>query len=180
MEYLDRIQNKVWRRIYLVLIKIQRFLAITVCLIVPAIVVYQVILRYVLKAPLMGIEELLVFFIIWLYMLGGSVASEQRTHISCGILTLYMKRPLTIKLFNVAKALFGCICGGWLSYWAWWYFTYSLKLWKVSDILHIPMFFAESAIFVGFGLMLFFTFLELIDEIRVLISYLKNKEDANE
>lgn len=175
MEYIDKIQNKTWRAIYKVIITIQRFIGILLCLAVPAIVVYQVILRYVLKAPLMGIEELLVFFIIWLYMIGGSVASEQRTHITCGILTLYMKKEGTIKLFNVAKSLFGIIVGGWLTYWGYWYFDYSLNLWKTSDILHIPMFYAESAIFIGFALMLFFGALELIENVTIYILYLKEK-----
>jgi TRAP-type C4-dicarboxylate transport system permease small subunit len=165
--------KKVGLGIYNVMGLIQKYLAIVICISVPAIVVYQVILRYVFKAPLMGIEELLVFFIIWLYMIGGAVASKERTHISCGILTLYMKRPLTIKLFNVAKAAFGVVCCAWITKWGWWYFTYSLNLWKTSDILKIPMFYGESAVFVGFALMLVYTFVEMCENIIVLAKYLK-------
>lgn len=173
MQYLDKIQNKTWRSIYKGIISIQRFAALAVGISVPLIVVYQVILRYVLKAPLMGIEELLVFPIIWLYMLGGSVASEQRTHISCGILTLYMKKERTIKLFNCVKSLFSNVVCLWICYWGWWYFDYSLNLWKTSDILHIPMFLAESAIFIGFILMFFFGILEMIDDFVAFYHYAK-------
>ena len=152
---------------------IQKTLAVAICLIIPVIIVVQVFMRYVLKVPLMGIEELLTFFIIWLYMLGGGVASCERTHISCGILTLYMKKPLTIKIFNVCKALFGCVCGAWICRWGWWYITYSAKLGKVSDLLHIPMVIGEGAVFVGFILMLIFSLVELVDAVKDLSAYVK-------
>ena len=157
---------------------VQKTLSVIICLIVPVIIVVQVFMRYVLKVPLMGIEELLIFFIIWLYMLGGAVASRERTHISCGILTLYMKKPLTIKIFEVCKALFGVICGAWICRWGWWYFTYSLNLWKVSDLLHIPMFIGEGAVFIGFALMLIFSLQELVENIKNLADYVKEGKAA--
>ena len=178
MDYASTIQNKTLRTIYKVIITLQRAVALFTCIAIPLIVVYQVILRYVLHHPLMGIEELLVFFIIWLYMIGGSVASEQRNHIECGILTLYIKKDFSMRLFKTFKSLFSCVICAWLSYWGWWYFNYSLKIWKLSDILRIPMFIAESAIFVGFILMLFFTILELIDNIRSVLSYGKEAKEA--
>ena len=180
MDYLSTIENKTWRAIYTVIVKIQRFFAFAAVIIVPCLVVYQVFLRYVLKAPLMGIEELELFPIIWLYMIGGSVASEQRNHIECGILTLYIKKPKSMALFLCFKSLFSCAVGVYLSYWGWWYFSYSLKLWKTSDILRIPMFFAEGIIFVGFALMLFFTLIELVDHIVQFVKLCKAPAEKEE
>lgn len=176
MDYLGSIQNKTWKAIYKVIITIQRAAAMLVGIAVPLIVVYQVVLRYVLKAPLMGIEELLVFFIIWLYMLGGSVASEQRNHIECGILTLYIKKDRSIKLFRCFKSVFSMVVCAWLVYWGYWYFSYSLKMWKTSDILHIPMFYGESAVFIGFVLMFLFGMLELVDHILDYVRCLKEEK----
>ena len=173
MDYLSRIENKTWRAIYTVIVKVQRFIAIVACIVVPVLVVYQVFLRYVLHAPLMGIEELELFPIIWLYMIAGSVASEQRNHIECGILTLYIKKEKNMALFRIFKSFFSCAIGVYLCYWGWWYFTYSLKLWKYSDILRIPMFYAEGIIFVGFALMLFFTLIELVDHIVQFVKLCK-------
>jgi TRAP-type C4-dicarboxylate transport system permease small subunit len=175
MDYLSTIQNKTLKYIYAFIIKVQRFFAMLTGIAVPVIVVYQVILRYVFKAPLMGIEELLIFFIIWLYMLGGSVASEQRSHIECGILTLYIKKDSHMKLFNCFKSAFSLVICAWLIRWTFWFFTYSFKLWKTSDILRIPMFIGESALFVGFVLMFFFGVLELIDNV---IAYRKSLKGA--
>jgi TRAP-type C4-dicarboxylate transport system permease small subunit len=157
------------------LISIQRFIGVLLALTVPLLIVYQVILRYVFKAPLMGIEELLIFPIIWLYMIGGANASQQRNHIECGILTLYIKREGTLKLFNIFKSLFSMIVALWLTYWAYWFFNYSFTKWKLSDILYIPMFFGESALFIGLVLMTIYAIIDFFTDTRALVIYIKSK-----
>ena len=107
-------------------IKFQNQATFFAMIILPFIVVVQVLLRYVFKAPLMGIEELLLFPTIWLYMLGGAVASEKREHISCGILSLYIRTEKGMQRFNVLKMFFSSIISLWVTYWAFWYFSYSL------------------------------------------------------
>ncbi|KAF5063324.1 Tripartite ATP-independent periplasmic transporter, DctQ component [anaerobic digester metagenome] len=173
MDYCESIQNPVWKNIYRVIITVQRLMCYVCAIALPLIICYQVLLRYVLKAPLMGIEELMTFFIIWLYMMGGSVASEQRSHIECGILTLYIKKDKTMRVFKCFKALFSLVVCCWLTRWAFWYFQYSLKLWKTSDILNIPMFLGESSMFIGLVFMLFFGAIELIDYVRAAIQIFK-------
>lgn len=141
----------------------QEFIASVLMIFLPVLVCIQVVLRYVFEAPLMGIEELMLFPIIWLYMIGGANASMDRTHISCGILTLYIKKPLSIALFHSVKSVISVVVSIWLTYWAYEYAAYSFNVWKVSDILYIPMFFAESAVFVGLLLMTFYSIVELVD-----------------
>lgn len=136
---------------------------------VTLLVFVQVLLRYVLRAPLMGIEELLLFPTIWLYMLGGAAASWERTHISCGILTLYINTPRSKAIFDIVKNTLSVVVCAWLLYWAHWYFSYSLRVMKESATLYIPLVFGESAIFVGLLLMLIYTLVELGDEIVKLI-----------
>lgn len=148
---------------------VQKGVTFILALVIPLIVVVQVVLRYVFKAPLMGIEELLLFPTIWLYMLGGANASQERTHIECGILTLYIKKDKSIKIFNLAKGIFSLLVSLWLTYWSYWLFSYSLKLWKTSDMLYIPTFFAESSIFIGLVLMSFYTLLELIEYTKCFV-----------
>lgn len=177
MEYYEKISNKAWRAVYRGIISIQRVICYICAIALPLIITYQVILRYVLKAPLMGIEELMTFFIIWLYMMGGSVASEQRSHISCAILTLYIKKEKTMAIFNCCNNLFSMVVCVWLTRWAFWYFTYSLQLWKHSDILDIPMFFGESSMFIGLVFMLFFGLLELVDNTKKAISLFRAQSD---
>lgn len=74
------------------LIQVQYGASIVAALMLLLMIGYEVFARYVLKSSLMGIEELMLFPIIWLYMLGGANASYEKSHIECGILTLYIKK----------------------------------------------------------------------------------------
>lgn len=143
--------------------RLQEIVLTVLVILIPILVTIQVILRYVLKLPLMGIEELLLFPTIWLYMLGGSNASRERSHIECGVLVLYIHKEKNIALFKLIKTSVAAIVSCWLTYWAWWFFMYSLNTWKLSDLLYLPMFFAESALFIGLILMTMFTFIELYE-----------------
>ncbi|MGK0465433.1 TRAP transporter small permease [Clostridium sp.] len=162
-------------RILEVLAKIQQKILMVLIFALPLLVTVQVILRYVLHLPLMGIEELMLFPTIWLYMLGGSNASRERNHIECGILSLYIKKEKSIAIFKVIKTSVAFIVSVWLTYWAWWYFAYSLKMWKISDLLHIPMFFGESALFIGLFLMTMYAGIELYDMVQILRGHLGYK-----
>ena len=153
-------------------IKVQKIISFILAVFLPLLIVYQVLLRYVFKAPLMGIEELMLFPTIWLYMLGGANASQERNHIECGILTLYIKKPRSMQIFKIFKGLFSLAVSLWLTYWSYWLFSYSLKIWKTSDLLYIPMFFGESAMFIGLVLMTIYTGHELYDYV---MDFLKNK-----
>jgi|LGVE01.1.fsa_nt_gb TRAP-type C4-dicarboxylate transport system permease small subunit len=137
------------------------FVAIVLTVAVALLVFIQVILRYVFKAPLMGIEELLLFPTIWLYMIGGVAASMKKDHISCGILTLYIHKPRSKRIFELARDAISVAISSWLAYWAFWYFMYSLKVWKVSDLVRVPMFFGESAIFIGLLFMVIYAIVDL-------------------
>ena len=163
-------------KFYKIMGKVQSVIISLLAVIIPLLITAQVILRYVLKMPLFGIEELMLFPIIWLYMLGGANASMERNHISCGILTLYIKKEKSIAIFNFIKALISVAISMWLTYWAFWYFTYSLKMWKLSDLLYLPMFFAESAIFIGLVLMVFYALVELYDMVLDLMDTEKKAE----
>jgi TRAP-type C4-dicarboxylate transport system permease small subunit len=149
--------------------KVQGLILFLLMMGVTILVFIQVLLRYVLRMPLMGIEELMLFPTIWLYMLGGAAASWERSHISCGILTLYIKRPRSIAIFNIVKNTLSIIVCAWLMHWAFWYFRYSLRVMKESATLYIPLVFGESAIFVGLLLMLIYTIVELKDDILAFV-----------
>lgn len=148
------------------LLSIQKGVTFVLVLFLTLLVVTQVFLRYVFKAPLMGIEEMLLFPTIWLYMLGGANASHERTHIECGVLTVYIKRPRTMMFFKIIKATISLIVCLWLTNWARWFFVYSFTRWKVSDLLYIPMFLGESAVFIGLVLMAVYSVIELVDYIK--------------
>ena len=144
------------KKVGALLVKVQYGVSVVAALALLVMIGYEVFARYVLRSSLMGIEELMLFPIIWLYMLGGANASYEKSHIECGILTLYVKKEKSQKIFEAVKRTLCVIILTWLCYWGFFFYSYSLKTWKLADITFAPLFFANVALTVGFVLMLIY------------------------
>lgn len=158
------------------LVSIQYGVSMFMAILLLAMIGYEVIVRYVVKAPLMGIEELMVFPIIWLYLLGGANASYEKSHIECGILTLYIKKERSMLIFDAIKRTLCLIILTWLSGWGIQFFNYSLKVWKIADITSAPLFYANLALTVGFLLMTIYALRDFIQAWRALLRNLHGEK----
>ncbi len=147
------------------LYKLQSIILFIIMLGITILVTVQVILRYCLHHPLMGIEELLLFPTIWLFFLGSANASWERSQIRARIFDVFLKSVKLKSFLNIIMAFisFGLSC--WITYWSYFYFLYSIKVKKMSATLFIPLVYAECAIFFGFLIMTIYVFIELIDYI---------------
>lgn len=162
------------------LIQVQYGASIVAALMLLVMIGYEVFARYVLKSSLMGIEELMLFPIIWLYILGGANASYEKSHIECGILTLYIKKERSKLIFDAIKRTLCIIILAWICYWGFYFFSYSLKTWKLADITYAPLFFANIALTVGFVLMFIYAARDVYMAYRALFGQMKNKDEARE
>ena len=146
--------------------KVQGFLLFIILLGVAILVFIQVILRYVLHYPLMGIEELLLFPAIWLYFLGNANAALERNQIKAQVIDVFLKSPKIIKIFKILTTVTYFIINCWLTYWAYQYFQYSVRVHKLSATLYFPLVYAESAVFICFLLVGIYTFFEIKEYIK--------------
>lgn len=114
---------------------------------------YQVLMRYVFEIPVMGLEEVLVYPTLWLYFLGSVNASREDTQIKANVLDVFLKTERAKLIVRVVADGMGLVVVLWLTYWAWDYFRYALRVWKESPTLYIPTFYAECTFFIGLALM---------------------------
>ena len=56
--------------------------------------------------------------------------------------------------------------GCWLTYWAWDFTKYSLRVWKESPTLYLPTFYVDVALLTGMVLMMLYTAWHLYKHIR--------------
>jgi len=129
------------------------------------VIAVQIVLRYVFKISLIQIEEILIFPIIWLYLLGGASASLENKHIECGMLESFIVRADSFQLTVIAKSLISVAVCFALSYYCFGLFSYSLMTWKTTGILGIPYFWAESSLFICTILMAIYSTIELTKQI---------------
>ena len=145
--------------------------ALTLLITTVAVLMFiQVMMRYVLQAPLMGLEEVLVYPTLWLYLLGSVNASREDTQIKANVLDVFMKTPRSRMIVRIFADIFGVIISTWLTYWAFLYFKYALRVWKESPTLYIPTFYAECALFIGLLLMTIYAAYHLMRSVRLFVT----------
>lgn len=131
---------------------------------------YQVIMRYIFEIPVMGLDEVLVYPTLWLYFLGSVNASREDTQIKANVLDVFLKTDRAKLTVRVVADVMSVIVSCWLTYWAWEYFRYALRVWKESPTLYIPTFYAECSVFIGLVLMTMYAVVYLVKNIRKLIA----------
>lgn len=130
----------------------------------------QVITRYILEIPVMGLEEITVYPTLWLYVAGSVNASRENTQIKANVLQIFLTKERS-KIAVAAIADFVSIgISGWLTWWAFDFFRYSLRVWRESPTLYIPTFFADCALFVGLALMTVYAVYHFVRNVKALLT----------
>ncbi|MEH6580255.1 MAG: TRAP transporter small permease [Amphritea sp.] len=135
----------------------------------------QVVMRYGLESPFLGIEELAPMLALWAYFLGMIYATRDQDHISGGIVALIIKNKTLIQTIrlagSVACLLAVCVFG----YFALKFALFNLDLGRKSVYMRWPKYLWDFSMVTGFALMGFYYCLQIIAEVRDL----KNGQNNN-
>ncbi len=138
--------------------------------IVAAMQFYQVVMRYIFELPVMGLDELVIYPTLWLYILGSVNAAREDTQIKANVLDVFLKTDKSRLIVRVIADFMSVVISIWLTYWAWDYFKYAKRVWKESPTLYIPTFWAECSLFVGLVLMTIYCVHYFLKNTRQLIA----------
>lgn len=151
--------SRFWR----VLGILQKVIMIISSMAILTLVLVQVLLRYVFVMPLMGVEEVATMVGFWLYFMGASWGTADRTHIKADVMQAVIKDPrklIWVKTFTAALCV---ILSGMMIYWGWGYTVWGYTKMQLSPTLMIPMIYSQISIFIGAVLMFFYFWVEFID-----------------
>lgn len=136
----------------------------------------QVITRYLLEMPVMGLEEATLIPTLWLYMLGSVNASREDTQIRANVLDIFLKTDRAKGFLQAFSDTISVIISIWLATWAWDYFSYASRIGKSTPTLYIPTIIYESALIVGLVLMVVFTLWHLLRNLGYLLGIRQNPD----
>lgn len=128
----------------------------------------QVITRYVLQVPVMGLEETMLYPTMWLYILGAVNASRENTHIRANVLEIFLKTPRQHIVLAIINEVISLAVGLWLLLWAWDFTRYAWRVWRESPTLYIPTFYSDVALATGLALMMAYTLAHLFAHVAAL------------
>ncbi|MDD2207352.1 MAG: TRAP transporter small permease subunit [Aminobacterium sp.] len=152
--------------IWFILGKIQRYIMVLTSLVLVGLVITQVLLRYIFKLPIMGIEELACLVGFWMYMTGAANGSRERSHIQADLLHVLIKNSRAFAWAKTFTSTLVTILAFIMTSWAWNYVSWSFKSWERSPALMIPMIFAQASLLISASLMSFYFLIITIDFAR--------------
>ena len=156
---------KIFRFLWYSLVYLQRiFMLISGC-IITLLVFIEVMLRYVFGSPLFGVEELIVLIAMWIYFIGASYGAYERSHIKAELIHTWVKSPKKVALVRSINSGITFILSLIMISWTYPFFIWSITQGGKSQALLLPMYYFQSAIFVGAILMSLYFFTEFVDQI---------------
>lgn len=145
-----------------------RYILTALMLIVAGSQFAQVITRYILEIPVMGLEEATLIPTLWLYILGSVNASREDTQIRANVLDIFLKTDRARAILQAFADSISVVVSIWLTMWAWDYISYALRVSRSTPTLYIPTIIYESALLIGLLLMVAFTIWHLLRNLAYL------------
>jgi TRAP-type C4-dicarboxylate transport system permease small subunit len=160
------------------LILVVRWAVVLLSLALGFLMAAQVLMRYGLQSPFLGIEELAPMFGLWIYFLGMAHATRERDHITGGIIGLIFKNQILITSVRITGTLLCLFAICIFSYYAQKYALFNLSIGRASPYMGFSKAIWDFSMVVGFVLTGFYLVLQLISEIQQITAIVKYRRDA--
>ncbi|MDX2511641.1 MAG: TRAP transporter small permease subunit [Desulfobacterales bacterium] len=156
-----------------------RWITVSLSLALGVLMATQVVLRYGLESPFLGMEELAPMIALWVYFLGMAHATRQRDHITGGIVTLFIKNEKVICAIRIFGTIVCVVAACIFGYYAQKNALFNLGIGRKSPYMGFSKGFWDFSMVVGFALMGFYLILQLISEIRQLTNFFTDSDVKN-
>ena len=157
------------------MLKVLRFIMISMSLTVAVVIGVAAALRYVFKMDMYGIEDFIIVFAYWLYFSGGAYGAFENSHITADILTVYMKNQKMKRGIICFSSLCTVLLSGLFAFWGWQMFAWQLDKGGATPVWRIPLYVPQSAITLGLTLMTFYFGLHFLENVRLFRQTLVGK-----
>jgi len=166
MSFVTSVKNsRPWRA----LIQFQRVLLVATSIFVVLIMCAAVLLRYVFKSDLFGIEEIVVIAAFWLYLIGSAYGVYERSHVKADIIPQFLSARARSILNLIIQFITAVLCVI-FTVWAVDMVRFSLTWMPRTTGLRIPVVISQSSILTGYVLMSFYSIVYFLDDLMTAIA----------
>lgn len=166
MEFIDSIIKKILNVSCFVL-----SIAVTI------LMVTEIAARHLFEHAFRGLPEIYLLLVMWLYMLGASLASANRSHLRIGILDQFITSNRSRQIYDLMLAAITFIIMLFFIRWAWGLVAWGIKRPQTTPILYLPWLTSMLSIFVASILITLYGLRDLIMASTVLF---KNNSPASQ
>lgn len=128
--------------------------------------VLGIVFRVGFNTPIFGLEELILFGVMWFYMLGAVLASRNREHLSADLVDVVSDSETVRWGFTLVSTIISILICLFFLYCAFDLFTWGLQRGQVTPIFSLPWVFAQSSLLFAAVFFLLYLLRDLIHLIR--------------
>lgn len=145
------------------LVRLQKiFLFYLFALLVLAMLV-ELLVRFFLKQSIFGLSDFIGFTSVWLYAIGASFASYERSHIKAEFINVFVRSNRTRNLARFFSAVVSAGMAAVFTKWSWDLCVYSVSIGEVTQAYPVPKVIFQSSFFFGGILMVIYFIWEAAD-----------------
>ena len=137
-------------------------LVVVLSLLIAFLMVTGIFSREIIGQPLLGLEEVILTSVMWLYMMGAALASQERTHLRGDFIQVITRDKKTLARLRLLAELITFVMAIVFSIWAYSLLSWGLERQQSTAVLRIPLYVAQSSLFVCSVLMVFYSLRALL------------------
>ena len=157
---------KLLRTLDSLLVRIVGPLLVTIGLSVALMLTAGIFSRAVLGTPVFGLEEVMLIAIMWFYMLGASLASRERSHLSADFVKVFSDNPKVWRAFSLTATVISLGVAIMFVVWSWDLFSFGWQRSQSTPVFSIPWWVSQSSLLVASLLFVIYLVRDLIQELR--------------
>jgi len=146
-----------------ILVKLQKiFLFYLFSLLVLAMFL-ELIVRFFFKQSIFGLSDFIGFSSVWLYAIGASFASYERSHIKAEFINVFVKSNRIRNFARCLSAVISALMSAVFTKWSFDLCVYSVSIGEVTQAYPVPKVIFQSSFFFGGILMVIYFIWEAVD-----------------
>lgn len=135
---------------------------VVLSLVVAIGMVTGIVARSILHEPLLGLEEIILFTVTWLYMLGAALASREGSHLSADFLSDYMRQGNARRLVQLVARLIALVAVIAFVVWSFDLFHWGFTMEQATPVIKLPYYIVQSSMFVAAIIMAIYTLRDVL------------------
>ncbi|SCM66552.1 TRAP transporter small permease [Donghicola eburneus] len=122
--------------------------------------------RSVLETPVFGLEEIVLFCVMWFYMAGAVLASRERSHLAADFVTVIFENPRILKVIGIIATLISLIMAAFFTDWSWSLVSWGLDRGQTTPVFHLPMWVSQASMLFAAVCFVLYLLRDFISDIR--------------
>ncbi|MCE8021872.1 TRAP transporter small permease subunit [Halomonas sp. MCCC 1A11036] len=129
-----------------------------------------------LGISLFGMEELVLFAVVWFYMLGAVLASKDRAHLQADFIPVMVKSEALALTIRIVATVISMLMAGLFMLWSHELLQWAFSRRQSTPVFSLPIYIAQASLFIAAVFMTLYLVRDLVSDIKALC---RRRQDKN-